>query len=224
MRHLDSSQLAADKLEAAKWAYDLMRQDFRILDLETTGFGNAEAVEAAIASQNGRIVFSTLIKPTIPIPPQAMAVHGITDAMVANAPGYPEVAPALSRWIDSAHLVIYNSPFDTGILSHCSSLHRLPMVTPSHVHCAMRQYAKFMNQWNPSKGSYRWHKLTGGDHTAAGDCLATLKLMREMAIFYHRETDESFGLLFGAAEEEAVAYPGEKSSPLGKPLFNLSEF
>ena len=222
MRHLDSSQLAADKLEAAKWAYDLMQQGFNILDLETTGFGKTEAVEAAIVNQNGRIVFSTLIKPTIPIPPQSMAVHEITDAMVEKAPSYPEIAPALSRWIDNAHLVIYNSPFDFAILKHCSSLHELPMVTPSHVHCAMRQYAKFVNEWNPSKGSYRWQKLTGGDHTAAGDCLATLELMREMAVFY--QISELPELPFGSKEEEAEAYPGEKSSPLGKPLFDLSEF
>ena len=218
----DPTQLAADKLDAAKWAYDLMQQGFNILDLETTGFGKSEAIETAIVNQNGRIVFSTLIKPTILIPPKAMAVNGITDAMVEKAPSYPEIAPALSRWIDNAHLVIYNSPFDLAILTHCSSLHELPMVTPSHVHCAMRQYAKFVNEWNPSKSSYRWHKLTGGDHTAAGDCLATLELMREMAVFY--QICELPEFPFGSKEEETVAYPGEKSSPLGKPLFNLSEF
>lgn len=208
MRYLDPEQIAADKLEASKWAYDLLKGDFIVLDLETTGFGKAEAVEVALINKVGRVLLSTLVKPTIPIPPRVTELHGITDAMVEDAPSFPEISPALNRWTDKAQVIIYNSPFDTGILAHCSSFHGLPMVTPSYIHCAMRQYAKFMGQWDGSKGSYKWHKLTGGDHTALGDCKATLKLIREMAEGYRVAIEVR-------AEEEADW--GERVS-LGIPL------
>ncbi len=44
----------------------------------------------------------------------------------------------------------------------------------------MRRYAAYVGE--PSKrGGYRNQKLPGGDHTALGDALATLRLIEEMA-------------------------------------------
>jgi DNA polymerase-3 subunit epsilon len=44
----------------------------------------------------------------------------------------------------------------------------------------MRRYAAYVGE--PSKrGGYRSQKLTGGDHSALGDALATLRLIEEMA-------------------------------------------
>jgi DNA polymerase III subunit epsilon len=46
--------------------------------------------------------------------------------------------------------------------------------------CAMRRYAAYVGE--PSKrGGYRSQKLSGGDHSALGDALATLRLIKEMA-------------------------------------------
>ena len=46
--------------------------------------------------------------------------------------------------------------------------------------CAMRRYAAYVGE--PSKrGGYRSQKLPGGDHSALGDALATLRLIEEMA-------------------------------------------
>jgi DNA polymerase-3 subunit epsilon len=47
--------------------------------------------------------------------------------------------------------------------------------------CAMLQYAKFVGEWNPRYNQYKWQKLKGGNHSALGDCLATLTLLRKMA-------------------------------------------
>ncbi len=35
--------------------------------------------------------------------------------------------------------------------------------------------------WLPQRGGYRSQKLPGGDHSALGDALATLRLIEEMA-------------------------------------------
>jgi inhibitor of KinA sporulation pathway (predicted exonuclease) len=44
----------------------------------------------------------------------------------------------------------------------------------------MKRYAPYVGE--PSKrGGYRNQKLVGGDHSALGDALATLRLIEEMA-------------------------------------------
>jgi DNA polymerase-3 subunit epsilon len=46
--------------------------------------------------------------------------------------------------------------------------------------CAMRRYAAYVGE--PSKrGGTRSQKLPGGNHSALGDALATLRLIEEMA-------------------------------------------
>jgi DNA polymerase-3 subunit epsilon len=45
----------------------------------------------------------------------------------------------------------------------------------------MLKYAEFVGEWNDYHGNYRYQKLPGGDHTAVGDCRATLKVIKKMA-------------------------------------------
>ena len=45
----------------------------------------------------------------------------------------------------------------------------------------MIMYARFIGEWASWKDDYKWQKLPGGDHTALGDCIATLNIIKEMA-------------------------------------------
>jgi DNA polymerase III subunit epsilon len=45
----------------------------------------------------------------------------------------------------------------------------------------MRRYAAYVGEPSKRGGGYRSQKLTGGDHSALGDALATLRLIEEMA-------------------------------------------
>jgi DNA polymerase-3 subunit epsilon len=45
----------------------------------------------------------------------------------------------------------------------------------------MLKHAEWVGEWNDYHGSFRWQKLVGGDHSALGDCLATLETIRKMA-------------------------------------------
>ena len=45
----------------------------------------------------------------------------------------------------------------------------------------MRHYARFVGEPAKRGGGYRPQKLPGGDHTALGDALATLRLIERMA-------------------------------------------
>jgi DNA polymerase III subunit epsilon len=47
--------------------------------------------------------------------------------------------------------------------------------------CAMLAYSDWIGNWNEYHGNNRWQRLPGGDHTALGDCRATLKVLRKIA-------------------------------------------
>ncbi|HHJ4165905.1 TPA: exonuclease domain-containing protein, partial [Raoultella ornithinolytica] len=56
-----------------------LEEGFLFIDTETTGLGeDAEIVEICIIDSHGSIMLNTLIKPTKPIPDEAIAIHGIT--------------------------------------------------------------------------------------------------------------------------------------------------
>lgn len=60
-----------------------------ILDVETTGLDKyAEIVEISIIDEQGHILLNTLVKPLEPIPDDVIAIHGITNEMVASAPSW----------------------------------------------------------------------------------------------------------------------------------------
>ena len=92
-------------------------------DLETTGIEVAKdrIVEISIFKvfPNGTTESKTwLVNPTIPIPPQTTAVHGITDEKVANEPTFKELAPQVHNMIKDSDLGGYNSDrFDIPLLA-----------------------------------------------------------------------------------------------------------
>ena len=92
-------------------------------DLETTGIdiGKDRIVEISIFKvfPNGNKESKTwLVNPTIPIPPQSTAVHGIDDAKVANEPTFAQLASQIHNMIKDSDLAGYNSDrFDIPLLA-----------------------------------------------------------------------------------------------------------
>ncbi|WNM18929.1 3'-5' exonuclease [Flavobacterium capsici] len=92
-------------------------------DLETTGIDVAKdrIVEIAIFKvfPNGNKESKTwLVNPTIPIPFQATAVHGITNEKVANEPTFKELSGQIYNMIKDSDLAGYNSDrFDIPLLA-----------------------------------------------------------------------------------------------------------
>src|SRR6185437_14535500 len=96
--------------------------DYVAVDLETTSkvAATAQIVDvAAVRVRNGTVVdtFRRLVKPSGPIPLDAIAVHGITDAHVGNAPSIGEVWPAFRAFCgDDVHVAHNGHHFDFAIL------------------------------------------------------------------------------------------------------------
>ncbi|CAM3960481.1 3'-5' exonuclease [Flavobacterium antarcticum] len=92
-------------------------------DLETTGINitTDRIVEIAIFKvyPNGNKESKTwLVNPTIPIPADTTAIHGISDEKVANEPTFAELASAVYNMIKDSDLAGFNSDrFDIPLLA-----------------------------------------------------------------------------------------------------------
>lgn len=95
---------------------------FACLDTETTGLyatQGGKICELAISvTQNGRVLeeFSTLLNPGIPMLPEVIAIHGITNEMVKNAPFFADILPKVVSLLDGCVLVAHNADFDLSFL------------------------------------------------------------------------------------------------------------
>lgn len=87
----------------------------RIIDTETCGLQGGVVEIASVDLVDGQIVnpMSDLVRPDRPISHQAMAIHKITEDMVADKPWIEEVLP---RYQGSSHYVAHNASFDRRML------------------------------------------------------------------------------------------------------------
>jgi DNA polymerase-3 subunit epsilon len=91
-------------------------------DTETTGQWplQAEICEiAAVKWRAGQIIetFSSLVKPSAPMNPEVIAIHGITNAMVEDAPRMQDVIGGFHAFVQGAIPVAHHAPFDLGFVS-----------------------------------------------------------------------------------------------------------
>ncbi|MCK6629318.1 MAG: 3'-5' exonuclease [Anaerolineae bacterium] len=190
----------------------LLAQDPLFLDIETTALykkDDPRPVEIAVINSQGQVLLSTLINPGCPIPPAATAHNGITNADVADAPTWRQIEPLLKHILTAPPLggtegrrtiVAFNAKFDSQFI---------PPAWPLEWACAKdlaNQILGKANWWdikqNPLLGGSlpaRLHQLglpPGPAHTAAGDCLSTLRLVRRLA---------------GETQPVELAYPWERA-------------
>lgn len=109
---------------------------FAYLDVETTGLDPASGDKvceiAVIKSLNGQIAdeFVTIVNPGRSIPERAVSIHGITDAMVRNAPLFRDIASDLLNFLDDAVIVAHNARFDLEFLR--SELKNVDLLLPKN--------------------------------------------------------------------------------------------
>lgn len=108
---------------------------FVALDLEFTGLDPVRdrVVEVGAVRVGGDGVereLSTLVRPDRPMSAQAIAITGITDAQLAGAPTFAEIAPALREILEGAALVCHNVPTDLGFLQREFARTGAPLAPP----------------------------------------------------------------------------------------------
>ena len=153
------------------------------LDVETTGFAPSkeDIVEvSAIKFDRGMVpvsCFTTLCKPRKPIPAAASDVNHITDDMVADAPEFRQIAPALTEFLRGCHLCGHNLDFDL----------RFIFAHGAEIPTGVRFYDTLdLAQLTIKKSDIDNYKLEtlcsyygvlrGSAHRSLSDCLATAKV------------------------------------------------
>jgi DNA polymerase III subunit epsilon len=169
-----------DRVKTVGWARKLMHEGCLVLDTETTGLGKAEIVEIAIVNHRGETLINSLVRPTVEIPANAIAIHGITSKMVETAPTFPEIYPQIKEVIEGKKIAIYNSDADIGFLNYCCKLHKLKKLKLEDTICLMHWYSQWYGEYSSYWRDYKFQPLNGG-HRALQDCLAALHALKEMA-------------------------------------------
>lgn len=179
---------------AIKEARELLESDFVVMDTETTGLGpDAEIVEISIIDADGTDLFTSLVRPSMPILPELTAIHGIDNAMVRNAPTWKDIHDCVMHLFFGRKIAIYNAPYDLRMLRQCSDFAgcRVPDHLERQSKCVMQIYSKFRGEWSDHHGNWKWHKLSQaardcgvdatGAHRAAADCKMTLGVLKHVA-------------------------------------------
>ena len=156
---------------------------YSVIDIETTG-GSARMeriTEIAIYIHDGISVvdhFSTLINPERNIPYFITAMTGITNEMVKDAPRFHEVARKIVEMTEGTVFVAHNARFDYSFLrQEFSNL-------GYQFHRPLLDTVSLSRRLLPGHTSYSLGNLCkdlgieiNGRHRAAGDALATVKLL-----------------------------------------------
>ena len=124
------------------------------LDTETTGLDpGAEIVEICVINHDATILVDTLVKPTQAIPADAIRVHGISNEMVMNAPGWPEVWAEVSLATSGRYIGIYNADFDLRLMRQSHQRNGMAWdFSAVRVFDVMKLYAEY-------SGFQRWQSL-----------------------------------------------------------------
>jgi DNA polymerase III subunit epsilon len=126
---------------------------FCALDLETTGTNPAfhDIVEAGIirfTREGARDSYESLVNPGVRIPPETIAIHGITDEMVQGSPPIGDILGDIAEFITGSLLVIHCPEFDISFLREAFRKNDMPvpeMIAVDTVRLSRRAYPGLPN-------------------------------------------------------------------------------
>lgn len=152
---------------------------YLILDTETTGLGYYdEIIEIAIIDMTGKVLLNTRIFTTVPISPEASSVNGIVSKDIEGMPKLTDLNDEINEIFKDRTILIYNENFDRRML------YQSGFEGEFKSECLMNLYMNYID-------SDRWVSLqnalfsenvnTVQDHSALGDCLCCLELIKPIA-------------------------------------------
>jgi len=152
---------------------NILSQSPVYLDTETTGIEDEdEIIQIGIVDSDGLVLMDKTIKPTIPIKPEATAIHGITDATVAGSESWKEIYPEFASIIEGRAICFYNEDFDSRVIAQTCAVHQQYNVQYIE-HCVMELFANYYGEYKPltfaaEQAGYDFHP-----HSAIEDAKST---------------------------------------------------
>jgi DNA polymerase III subunit epsilon len=115
-----------------------------VFDTETTGLsphGGDRLVEIGCVELFNRVEtgrsFHAYFNPCRPMPSEAEAVHGLSDAFLSDKPLFTDLCGDLLDFIGEAPLIAHNAAFDFGFINHELSLCGRPPVCTTRMVCTL---------------------------------------------------------------------------------------
>jgi DNA polymerase-3 subunit epsilon len=171
------------RIEKLHWIVDPNRV-YVVLDVETTGgkAGNDRVTEVgAVKVQAGEVLdtFSTLVNPERHVPSFISRLTGISNAMVADAPRFADIANALATFLQGAVFVAHNAKFDYGFiraeLARCGITLDMPQLCTV---VNMRRYYPGLVSYSLGKLCLEFDINLTNHHRALDDATATVELLK----------------------------------------------
>lgn len=179
-QYRDQIVLGCESLAVVRWARSMVQPGAAVvLDVETTDLYGRVIELSVVDAATGAVLLDTLVNPGVPITGGAYAVHGISDAMVADAPDWEQVLPRLLAVCEGRTVLAYNSEHDqTVVVDHTRALGLDPgwLADTRRWGCIMVNRTAWERQWH-------WIRL-GAGHRALGDALAARDVLHAMTTPY----------------------------------------
>ncbi len=164
------------------------------VDVETTGLepssGDRVCEIALLRVQGGQEVarFTSLVHPQRLMHPAAMAVHGITDAMLATAPPFAALIPDIQLLLHNTVLVAHNAHFDVRFLRHEFELahQELPQLPIADTLALAQAWYRFPHNSLQSIAA-ELGLSNAVRHRAMADVLTTWQIWQHFVVDKHRE-------------------------------------
>ena len=201
------------------------------IDLETTGtnLGTDRIIEIAIIKilpDGTRSVKRKLINPEIPIPQASTDIHGITDAMVKDAPCFRQVAQELKQMLDHCDLAGYNSNrFDIPLLMEEFLRSQIDFDMKGRRMVDVQKIFHQMEQRTLS-AAYKFYcnKSLENAHSAEVDASATYEILEAQTEKYPALGNTVESILKATGEDVIVDFARRFIMDNGVEVFNFGKF
>lgn len=164
--------------------------------------------------------FSSLVRPTKPIPPEASGVHGLTDEDFDDAPARVDVLAAIATWLPAdAIIVAHHAEFDLRVLGWedwpavCSArlAHHMTPEAPNFKLATLRYYYGYK------------HLPVGAAHRADADLVVLAPVFFYLVMLYRAWASDICGddteRLAKAETVEALIATTKRPYLLARPAF-----
>jgi len=194
-----------------------------VLDTETTGFDpktgdrliEIGCIEIQDLLPTGR-TFHRHCNPERLIPEDAIRVHGITDAMVKDAPKFKDITADLLEFIGDAPLIAHNAQFDRNFVNYEMGLCRLPALEePRWIDTLQLAQKRFPGMPNSLDALCKRFKISLVERTLHG-ALIDARLLAEVYLELRGGKERVLDLTSRRGAEAAAAFEaagGHKPRP-----------
>ena len=208
-----------------------LKKPLAVFDIESTGVnvGTDRIVEIAIVRlsvDGSRKIKRKLINPEMPMPAEVVAIHGITDEMVKDAPVFKQVANEIKQFVDNCDLAGYNSNrFDVPILAEEFLRAGIEFDMKGRRLLDVQKIYHMMEQRTLS-AAYKFYceKDLTGAHGAEADATATLEVLEAQLLKYRQLGNTVESVLQFTGTDNFIDFSRRFVMENGVEIFNFGKY